>query len=129
MTDELKTLMKDQLNLIRDEIKEYTKSMKDTRIGSTDYLKRQREIERLEDITKFYMVGKTKPVRVNGEIIVNSILLNQILKKVGSYEIEISDNELIIGYRTYKGEGKFTLNDLSKYYSTWPIPETFLTGN
>lgn len=129
MTDELRVLMKEQWNLIRLEIRELTKFIRSEQIGSVKYMKSQREIERLENLTRFYMVGKTKPIRVNGEIVVNGILLNQIMKKmsrVRSYKINVSKDDLIVEYRTDIGEGKFTLNDISKYYGKWPIPETVI---
>lgn len=123
MTDELKKLMREQLNLMKREIKELEQKNRSSDRGVSE---RRGRIELLERLLKFYMVGKTRPVRLENGMIVNEILLNQIMKKIPaspSPEIETGEGMLVIKYYTKVGKGQFTLNDLSKYYGKWSVPE------
>lgn len=118
MIETLKANMRDQMMLIDKDIRKLEKAE-----GSIYELNELRKYKRL------YMISKTKPIRLENGMVVNEVLLNQIMKKIPSNPapvIDFTEGKLFIRYKTKYGEGRFVLEDISRFYSSWEIPERVL---
>lgn len=121
---DVREVMKDQLSMLTKEVRRLEKELKNSTSGQRNGAIHS-EIDRTERMRKFYMVSRTKPVKLDGGMVVNGILLDRIFKKIPHTPAPViteGNGQLVIEYKTKTGHGKFTLEDISKYYGDCEIP-------